>query len=157
MAGAAFSRSRISLASLIQKLPSLAPDVTDGTAGGFGFLFRRWATKKAGGSTQNGRDSKPKNLGVKKFGGQKVIAGNIIIRQRGTRFHPGNYVGMGRDHTLFALQPGHVRFEKNRKTGRKWVHVDPDEGPRIHPVYQNLPAEFLLTNNQKPKTKQVET
>jgi large subunit ribosomal protein L27 len=57
-------------------------------------MFRRWATKKAGGSTQNGRDSKPKNPGVKKYGGQKVIPGNIIVRQRGTRLHPGDFVGM---------------------------------------------------------------
>ncbi|MCO5607493.1 hypothetical protein L7F22_061689 [Adiantum nelumboides] len=88
---------------------------------------------------------------------QKVISGNIIIRQRGTRFHPGKFVGMGRDHTLFALVPGLVRFEKNKKQGCKWVNLDPFEGPRIHPVYQNLPREFLLTNNIKPKTEQVET
>jgi large subunit ribosomal protein L27 len=77
---------------------------------------------------------------------QKVIPGNIIIRQRGTRFHPGNYVGMGRDHTLFALVPGLVRFEKKGRNGRKWVHVDPTDGPRIHPIYQHLSPEFLLTN-----------
>ncbi|KAH7330761.1 hypothetical protein KP509_20G000500 [Ceratopteris richardii] len=124
-------------------------------AGGLNLLFKRWATKKAGGSTSNGRDSKPKNLGVKKFGGERVIPGNIIIRQRGTRFHPGNYVGMGRDHTLFALVPGLVRFEKNRKSGRKWVHVDPSTGPQIHPVYQHLPKEFLLKNIQSSDVKNV--
>ena len=81
---------------------------------------------------------------------QKVIPGNIIIRQRGTRFHPGNYVGIGRDHTLFALVPGFVRFEKKRRNGRKWVHVDPADGPRIHPIYQHLAPEFLLTNKTSP-------
>eukprot|EP00250_Pteridium_aquilinum_P015796 c22762_g1_i1 orf=200-688(-) len=157
MAGAAFSRSRFSLSALVGKLPSLAPDVAEGNAGGFSLLFRRWATKKAGGSTNNGRDSKPKNLGVKKFGGEKVIPGNIIIRQRGTRFHPGNFVGMGRDHTLFALVPGLVRFEKNRKTKRKWVHVDPSDGPKIHPVYQHLSTDVLFKNIQSPTPAKVET
>jgi large subunit ribosomal protein L27 len=66
---------------------------------------------------------------------QKVEPGNIIVRQRGTRFHPGNYVGMGKDHTLFCLKEGHVRFELNKLTGRKWVHVDPVAGHAIHPVY----------------------
>ena len=77
------------------------------------------AHKKAGGSTRNGRDSNPKYLGVKRFGGQFVNAGEIIVRQRGTRFHPGFGVGCGRDHTLFALVDGLVQFtvkgEKNRK------------------------------------------
>jgi len=68
------------------------------------------AHKKAGGSTSNGRDSQAKRLGVKKFGGQTVKAGNIIIRQRGTKFHPGMNVGMGKDHTIFALVPGKVQF-----------------------------------------------
>ncbi len=70
------------------------------------------AHKKAGGSSKNGRDSESKRLGVKIFGGQKVVAGNIIVRQRGTRFHPGPNVGIGRDHTLFAKKDGHVKFEK---------------------------------------------
>lgn len=77
------------------------------------------AHKKGQGSTQNGRDSVSKRLGVKKFGGESVVAGNIIIRQRGTRFHPGDNVGIGRDHTLFALKDGKVNFDrKNRR-----VHV----------------------------------
>ncbi|KAL6857125.1 hypothetical protein ACP4OV_018507 [Aristida adscensionis] len=103
--------------------------------GGMNLVFRRWATKKTAGSTKNGRDSNPKYLGVKKFGGEKVEPGNIIVRQRGTRFHPGNYVGMGKDHTLFCLKEGHVRFERNKLTGRKWVHVDPVAGHLLHPVY----------------------
>ena len=70
------------------------------------------AHKKGQGTSKNGRDSKPKNLGVKKFGGEVVIAGNIIVRQRGTRFHAGKNVGMGRDHTLFALTDGQVVFDK---------------------------------------------
>ncbi len=74
------------------------------------------AHKKAGGSTKNGRDSESKRLGVKRFGGQSVLAGNIIVRQRGTRFHPGNNMGIGRDHTLFALSDGKVQFDvKNNK------------------------------------------
>ncbi len=70
------------------------------------------AHKKAGGSTRNGRDSNPKYLGVKRFGGQRVRAGNILVRQRGTRFYPGRNVGMGRDFTLYALIDGHVVFER---------------------------------------------
>ena len=70
------------------------------------------AHKTAGGSSRNGRDTAGRRLGVKKFGGEAVIAGNIIIRQRGTKYHPGSNVGMGRDHTIFALAEGKVRFEK---------------------------------------------
>jgi large subunit ribosomal protein L27 len=80
------------------------------------------ATKKAGGSTHNGRDSAGRRLGVKKFGSQFVIPGNIIIRQRGTKFHPGDNVGMGKDHTLFALKEGKVFFKKGMN-GRHFVHV----------------------------------
>jgi len=78
------------------------------------------AHKKAGGSSRNGRDTEGRRLGVKKFGGEKVLAGNIIIRQRGTKVRPGSNVGLGRDHTIFALVEGHVRFER-RAEGR--VHV----------------------------------
>ena len=81
------------------------------------------ASKKGVGSTKNGRDSNPKFLGVKKFGGEKVITGNIIIRQRGTKFHPGVNVGMGRDHTLFALVDGKVNFKTSK--GRQLVNVAP--------------------------------
>jgi len=81
------------------------------------------AHKKAGGSSRNGRDSQSKRLGVKKFGGQMVIGGNIIIRQRGTRVYPGVNVGLGKDHTLFALAEGRVRFHDG-KLGRKYVSVD---------------------------------
>lgn len=81
------------------------------------------AHKKAAGSTRNGRDSNPKMLGVKIFGGQKVSAGNIIVRQRGTEYHPGAGVGMGRDHTLFALNDGVVSFEKKGKFNRRYVSV----------------------------------
>jgi large subunit ribosomal protein L27 len=81
------------------------------------------ATKKAGGSSRNGRDSESKRLGVKKFGGQAVRAGNILVRQRGTRIHPGICVGMGRDHTLFALVPGTVAF--STRCGRRVVSVIP--------------------------------
>ncbi|NOW47311.1 large subunit ribosomal protein L27 [Novosphingobium sp. SG751A] len=81
------------------------------------------AHKKAGGSSRNGRDSQSKRLGVKKFGSQLVIGGNIIIRQRGTRVYPGANVGIGKDHTLFALTEGRVRFHDG-KLGRKYVSVD---------------------------------
>jgi large subunit ribosomal protein L27 len=81
------------------------------------------AHKKAGGSSRNGRDSAGRRLGVKKFGGQDVIGGNIIIRQRGTRVYPGRNVGMGKDHTLFALLDGKVVFHDG-KLGRKYVSVD---------------------------------
>jgi large subunit ribosomal protein L27 len=82
------------------------------------------AHKKAGGSTRNGRDSNPKYLGVKRFGGESVLAGNIIVRQRGTRFHPGDNVGVGRDHTLFALADGTVKFETRGMPKRKFVSIE---------------------------------
>jgi large subunit ribosomal protein L27 len=80
------------------------------------------ATKKAGGSSKNGRDSESKRLGVKKFGGEHVIPGNIIVRQRGTQFYPGNGVDMGRDHTIFAVTEGSVKFKKGLK-GRTFINV----------------------------------
>lgn len=87
------------------------------------------AHKKAGGSTRNGRDSHSKRLGVKKYGGEVVRAGNIIIRQRGTKVHPGENVGCGKDHTLFALIDGTVKFLKNRgANSRQFVTVLPLEG-----------------------------
>ena len=81
------------------------------------------AHKKGGGSTRNGRDSKPKMLGVKSYGGQLINAGAIIVRQRGTRFHPGDNVGIGRDHTLFALVDGHVSFAIKGALNRHTVSV----------------------------------
>jgi large subunit ribosomal protein L27 len=81
------------------------------------------AHKKAGGSSRNGRDSAGRRLGVKKFGGQEVVGGNIIVRQRGTKVYPGRNVGMGKDHTLFALTDGRVTFHDG-KLGRKYVSVD---------------------------------
>ena len=80
------------------------------------------AHKKGAGSSNNGRESESKRLGVKIFGGQQAIAGNIIIRQRGTKYHPGNNVGIGKDHTLFALTDGIVEFKKGRQK-RSFVHV----------------------------------
>ncbi len=82
------------------------------------------AHKKAGGSSRNGRDTAGRRLGVKKSGGQPVIAGNIIIRQRGTKWHPGSNVGLGKDHTIFALVDGRVAF-KTRAKGRTYVSVEP--------------------------------
>lgn len=86
------------------------------------------AHKKAGGSSRNGRDSGSKRLGVKKFGNENVVAGNILVRQRGTKYHPGTNVGMGKDHTLFALADGKVAFSV-KANGRSFVNVEaPTEG-----------------------------
>lgn len=82
------------------------------------------AHKKAGGSVRNGRDSISKRLGIKRYGSQKVLAGNIIVRQRGTKFHPGKNVGMGKDHTLYALKDGLVRFAVTGKPLRRTVIID---------------------------------
>ena len=81
------------------------------------------AHKKAGGSSRNGRDSNAQRLGVKRFGGQLVSAGSIIVRQRGTQFHPGENVGVGKDYTLFALTEGHVVFQSKGPLGRKYVSI----------------------------------
>ncbi|MCA9938581.1 MAG: 50S ribosomal protein L27 [Anaerolineales bacterium] len=83
------------------------------------------AHKKGGGSTRNGRDSNSKRLGIKRYGGEMVIPGNIIVRQKGTRFHPGTNVGLGRDYTIFAVAEGRVTFET--KHGRKYISVYPTE------------------------------
>ena len=85
------------------------------------------AHKKAGGSSRNGRDSESKRLGVKKFGGQAVLAGNILVRQRGTKYHAGLNVGLGRDHTLYAKEHGAVKFEKKGPKNRLFVSVVPSE------------------------------
>jgi large subunit ribosomal protein L27 len=87
----------------------------------FRFDLQLFASKKGAGSTRNGRDSNAQRLGVKRFGGERVVAGNIIVRQRGTRFYPGQNVGMGRDHTLFALVDGTVEFRSARN--RKHVNI----------------------------------
>jgi len=81
------------------------------------------AQKKGGGSTRNGRDSQAKRLGVKVFGGQSISAGSIIVRQRGTKFHPGTNVGLGKDHTLYALVDGHVKFSVNGPQNKRTVSV----------------------------------
>ncbi|MCC5862848.1 MAG: 50S ribosomal protein L27 [Gammaproteobacteria bacterium] len=85
------------------------------------------AHKKAGGSSKNGRDSESKRLGVKHFGGEAVSPGNILVRQRGTRFHAGRNVGIGRDHTLFATAPGKVLFERKGPAQRRYVSVVAEE------------------------------
>lgn len=81
------------------------------------------AHKKAGGSTKNGRDSVSKRLGVKRYGGQEVLAGNIIVRQRGTKYHAGDNMGIGRDHTLFALTDGKVQFDVKGPKNRRFVSI----------------------------------
>ena len=83
------------------------------------------AHKKAGGSSKNGRDSEGRRLGVKRFGGEMVTAGTIIVRQRGTKFHPGTNVGMGTDHTIFAIVDGNVSFKKGDAKGRTYISVIP--------------------------------
>jgi large subunit ribosomal protein L27 len=85
------------------------------------------AHKKAGGSTRNGRDSNPQFRGVKRYGGEKVLAGNILVRQCGTHFHPGDNVGCGKDYTLFALKDGEVKFVVKGKDNRKMVTIIPAE------------------------------
>jgi large subunit ribosomal protein L27 len=89
----------------------------------FQFDLQLFASKKGAGSTRNGRDSNAQRLGVKRFGGERVLAGNIIVRQRGTKFYPGENVGIGRDHTLFALAEGTVEFSMRRN--RQHVNVRP--------------------------------
>ncbi len=84
------------------------------------------AHKKAGGSSRNGRDSEAKRLGVKRYGGQSVLAGNILVRQRGTQYHPGENVGIGKDHTLFALKDGTVQFLIKGPAKRRTVAIVPD-------------------------------
>ncbi|CAM5341085.1 50S ribosomal protein L27 [Thauera mechernichensis] len=84
------------------------------------------AHKKAGGSSRNGRDSESKRLGVKRYGGQFVLAGNIIVRQRGTEYHPGDNVGIGKDHTLFALKDGVVKFAVKGALRRRTVIIVPE-------------------------------
>ena len=83
------------------------------------------AHKKAAGSSRNGRDSESKRLGIKKYGGEQVLAGNILVRQRGTAYHPGDNVGLGRDHTLFAIADGTVKFERKGPASRRFVSVIP--------------------------------
>lgn len=96
------------------------------------------AHKKAAGSSRNGRDSESKRLGVKRFGGQHVLAGNIIVRQRGTQFHPGVNVGIGKDHTLFAKVEGHVKFEIKGPRNRRMVSILPlpvqEDAPNVDAV-----------------------
>ncbi len=89
----------------------------------FKFNLQIFASKKGVGSTKNGRNSKPKYLGVKKYGGEKVLSGNIIVRQRGTRIFPGSNVGIGRDHTIFAMMEGYVKFSSKRD-GKKFVSIE---------------------------------
>lgn len=89
----------------------------------FVFDLQLFASKKGAGSTRNGRDSNSQRLGVKRFGGERVIAGNILVRQRGTKFYPGENVGMGKDHTLFALIEGTVEFSERRN--KKQINIRP--------------------------------
>ncbi|KAJ0405177.1 hypothetical protein P43SY_001382 [Pythium insidiosum] len=124
---------RVSVArSVIGNVNTTSANVPVGMSDSMFTMSRRWATKKAGGSTKNGRDSESKRLGLKKFGGEKVLAGNIIIRQRGTKYHPGRGVGIGKDHTIFATRDGFVRFWYNVPKKRQEVSVK--DTPLPNPV-----------------------
>ncbi|CAH1765912.1 20767_t:CDS:2 [Entrophospora sp. SA101] len=111
------------------------------------FIQKRWATKKAGGSTHNGRDSAGRRLGVKKFGDEYVEIGNIIVRQRGTRFHPGENVKCGKDDTLYAIQSGFVRFYRDPKKPKKRlvgiVFDRNDKLPRLPTEPRSRKFEFI--------------
>ena len=109
------------------------------------------AHKKGVGSSKNGRESESKRLGVKIFGGQAAIAGNIIVRQRGTKHHPGENVGMGKDHTLFALTDGLVKFTRKRNN-RSFVSIEPFEGVEL----QEAPAKKAPAKKAAPKAEKVE-
>ena len=110
------------------------------------------AHKKGQGSTNNGRESQSKRLGVKLFGGQTAIPGNIIVRQRGTRFHPGAGVGMGKDHTIFAKEVGLVTFTTT-KNNRKYIHVLPEEGTVVaKPAKKAAKAKTETPKTEAPKT-----
>ena len=102
----------------------------------------RLATKKAGGSTKNGRDSNPKYLGVKKFGGHKVVSGNIIIRQRGQKYKPGSNTGLGKDHTIYALSPGFVKFTYCYQRRRQVVSVV-SESPYKNQIKKEEPSAVI--------------
>jgi len=103
--------------------PAVAP-MAEGVAA-IQFQQTRWASKKQGGSTQNNKDSQPKFLGVKLYGGERCTPGNIIVRQRGTKFHPGENVGIGKDHTIYSLINGNVQFSHDKRRRRTYIDVKP--------------------------------
>lgn len=122
----------MSLLSSFQRLINTRPSrLATGETSTLGQI--RTATKRAGGSTKNGGSSAGRRLGIKKFSDQEVVPGNIIVRQRGTQFHPGPHVGMGRDHTIFALVPGYVRFYKTKwgQGERKFVGLVLERGEKL--------------------------
>eukprot|EP01112_Ceratiomyxa_fruticulosa_P020757 TRINITY_DN7164_c0_g1_i1.p1 TRINITY_DN7164_c0_g1~~TRINITY_DN7164_c0_g1_i1.p1 ORF type:complete len:191 (-),score=37.62 TRINITY_DN7164_c0_g1_i1:67-600(-) len=139
------------------------------TSHGIGGVFSlvgaiRCATKKSGGSTRNGRDSNPKYLGLKKTAGEMVIPGNILIRQRGTKFHPGKNVGIGKDHTIFSLATGLVHFHTVAGSERKYVSVinDPKEipdkytiKPHVIPFFNEVQKQELIDQEEREKVKKA--
>ncbi|DBA95253.1 hypothetical protein WJX82_004075 [Trebouxia sp. C0006] len=113
-------------AAVLRQLPLLVEEAfpqADQLSRGHSHSQIRWASKKQGGSTQNTKDSNPKMLGIKLYGGQHCVPGNIIVRQRGTEYHPGINVGLGRDHTIYALTEGYVKFAYNKFTKRRSISV----------------------------------
>eukprot|EP01116_Phalansterium_solitarium_P022234 TRINITY_DN7269_c0_g1_i1.p2 TRINITY_DN7269_c0_g1~~TRINITY_DN7269_c0_g1_i1.p2 ORF type:complete len:180 (+),score=55.53 TRINITY_DN7269_c0_g1_i1:124-663(+) len=125
----AISTSSRSVMPTLASCPVSGTDSVGGVGVGTGLgsalssVLKRWATSKAGGTTKNGRKAQPKYLGLKKSDNQKVLPGHIIIRQRGTEFHPGRGVGIGRDHTIYALVPGVVRFTRSHITEKRYINV----------------------------------
>lgn len=119
----------------LTRQPPTHPTTPHNAGSLFGGLLCRTATKKAGGSSKNGRDSPGQRLGVKKFGGQTVLAGNILVRQRGLTFKAGDGVGVGRDYTLFALRPGWVKFSYDAHRKKQYVHVA-EASPHPHEQQQ---------------------
>jgi len=123
-------------------------------------VAKRWATKKAGGTSQNNRKSNPKYLGLKRGHGEAVIAGNILMRQRGTRLHPKSGVGLGRDHTLYALIDGRVKFSREHWTGKTFVSVIPHERCReafpklrFHPVPPVLSKPHIVLSPEERRAR----
>ncbi|KAK9727874.1 54S ribosomal protein L2 mitochondrial [Basidiobolus ranarum] len=142
--------------SSISTVSNISRGLNPGFGGIIGGIQVRWATKRSGGSSRNGRDSAGRRLGVKKYGGEFVIPGNILVRQRGTKFHPGLNVGIGKDHTLFALKPGYVQFYVDEKRAdRKYMGITFDRNDKL-PYHKDEPSKRLfdlvdLTSIKKAK------
>ncbi|ORX79168.1 hypothetical protein K493DRAFT_335125 [Basidiobolus meristosporus CBS 931.73] len=142
--------------SSVGLLSNVSKGLNPGFGGIIGGIQVRWATKRSGGSSKNGRDSAGRRLGVKKFGGEFVVPGNILVRQRGTKFHAGLNVGIGKDHTLFALQPGYVQFYVDpKRPDRKYMGITYDRNDKL-PYNKDEPTKRLfdlvdLTSIRKAK------
>lgn len=136
--------------SLLSRTPLFSAIRGDSSSYGVIYTVIRNATKKAGGSTKNGRDSPGKRLGVKKFGAHAVIPGNIIIRQRGLKYHPGQNVGVGRDHTIYSLIEGFVRFDYNNFKKHQVVSVVPTRAEATAKKISNKLNRKKIASNAGP-------